>query len=171
MSIVLLVGAVVQLYLGAQLRHTLPDTRPVGFLGMVHLHLTMAGLLTVWIVAMSGLVRTAAYRSASGLRGPANALLFLVFFQLALGLGTWIVNYALPWSDWSPILARYAISAKGYWESLVVTGHQATGSLLIALAVWMVCRTARRQVPLEEIRQSYRMAAGSQAEEILRKSV
>jgi len=61
-----------------------------------------------------------------------------------------MVNYALPWSETMPILARYVISAKGYWESMLVTAHQATGSLLIALSTWLICRVGRRQSGLAQ---------------------
>ncbi len=159
LSWVLLVSSLVQLYLGAQLRHALPDTSPTAFMAMVHLHLTVAGLLTVLILVLAVLVRRAPYRDQPPLRTPANALLALLALQLCLGIGTWVVNYALPWSDWSPVLARYVIQAKGYWESLVVTGHQATGSLLIAMSVWMVCRIGRRQAQLVGNSQSFTMTS------------
>jgi heme a synthase len=130
---------------------------------MVHLHLTMAVILAVLILVLGFLVRRPGYRSVSGLRGPANALLLVLTVQLCLGFGTWIANYALPWADWLPALSRYVIQAKGYWESLIVTAHQATGSLLIALSVWMVCRTARRQVQLVRKSQSFTMERPSRA--------
>jgi cytochrome c oxidase assembly protein subunit 15 len=151
----LLVFAVVQLVLGAQLRHALPDLPPTGFMSLVHLHLTMAGLLTLVILALAWWVRRLPYRLHQPLRGPANALLGVLFLQLGLGIATWVVNYALPWTEVSPSLARYAIQAKGYWESLIVTGHQATGSLMIAMSVWMVCRVARRQAQLVANSHSY----------------
>jgi hypothetical protein len=52
-------------------------------------------------------------------------------------------------------LAQYAIQAKGFWESMVVTAHQATGSLIIAMSVWMVCRVSRRQASLVVNPQSF----------------
>jgi cytochrome c oxidase assembly protein subunit 15 len=155
LSIALLIASVVQLVLGAQLRHTLADTLPGTFMGMVHLHLTAAGLLVFLVVCGAILVRRLPYRFHAELRPPANALLAVLILQLLLGVGTWIVNYALPWSELSPTLARYVIQAKGYWESLVVTAHQATGSLVIALAVWQVCRIGRRQAQLVGNSQSF----------------
>jgi cytochrome c oxidase assembly protein subunit 15 len=145
LSWVLLASTVTQLALGAQLRHALPATTPTGFMSMVHLHLTFAGVVTLVILTVGFLVRRYPYASESRLRTPANALLGLLILQLFLGFGTWMANYALPWSETMPSLARYVISAKGYWESMLVTAHQATGSLLIAFSVWLICRVGRRQ--------------------------
>jgi cytochrome c oxidase assembly protein subunit 15 len=148
LSTALLLGTILQLYLGAQLRHTLPSTSPVGFLSMVHLHLTVALLLALLILLIAFVVRRRAYSAAREIRTPANVLLLLLFVQLTLGLATWVANYALPWSELTAWLSQYVISAKGYWESFLVTGHQATGSLMIAAAVWLVCRVWRRQAKL-----------------------
>jgi heme a synthase len=147
-SMLLLILAIVQLYLGAQLRHALPTTTPTGFMSMVHLHLTVAGILTLLIAAIGLLVRSRAYATAPEIRLPANALCLLLLVQLSLGVATWVANYALPWSELTTWLARYVIEAKGYWESMIVTGHQATGALMIAASVWLVCRVWRRQAQL-----------------------
>jgi cytochrome c oxidase assembly protein subunit 15 len=117
-------------------------------MSMVHLHLTFAGIVTLVILGVYFLVRTYPYASEPGLRAPANVLVGLLILQLTLGIGTWMVNYALPWSETMPSLARYVISAKGYWESMLVTAHQATGSLLIAFSTWLICRVGRRQIAL-----------------------
>jgi len=47
------------------------------------------------------------------------------------------------------------ISAKGYWESMLVTAHQATGSLLIAFSTWLICRVGRRQMSLATTPESF----------------
>ena len=152
LSLVLFGSTVTQLVLGAQLRHALPSTSPVGFMSMVHLHLTFAGVVTIAILAVALMVRKSPYGQEPRLRGPANALLGLLILQLVLGIGTWMANYALPWSETTGALARYVIVAKGYWESMLVTAHQATGSLLIASSMWLICRVARRQFSLVENR-------------------
>lgn len=129
--------AYLQLTIGAQLRHILPWASPKFFLMMVHLHLTFAGLVLVsaLTVAAFGLREPNRY-----LRHPAVMLVGLVAVQILLGFGTWIANYALPWSDLSPELSAYIISAKGYWESMIVTAHQATGSLIIAVSILIATR-------------------------------
>lgn len=155
LSWVLLAATVTQLILGAQLRHALPSTTPVGFMSMVHLHLTFAGVVTIVILAVWFLVRRHPYYAEQSLKVPANALALLLLVQLGLGIGTWMVNYALPWSETSASLARYVISAKGYWESMLVTAHQATGSLLIAFSTWLICRVGRRQMSLATTPESF----------------
>lgn len=162
LAVTLVGAAIFQLILGAQLRHALPDLQPAGFMSLVHLHLTVAGILTCLILALAWWVRREPYRSQRALRAPANALLLVLVLQLLLGFGTWIVNYAFPWADIHPSLARYAIQAKGYWESLIVTAHQATGSLVIAMTVWMACRVVRRQARLAETQESSTMARSSE---------
>lgn len=155
LSIAILATSIVQLILGAQLRHALPDLKPSSFMSLVHLHLTFAGLLVCLILALAWKVRTRPYANHRSLRSPSNFLLLVLVLQVALGIGTWLVNYALPWSDLHPVLAQYAIQAKGFWESMVVTAHQATGSLIIAMSVWMVCRVSRRQASLVVNPQSF----------------
>jgi cytochrome c oxidase assembly protein subunit 15 len=145
LSWVLLGATVTQLALGAQLRHALPNTSPVGFMSIVHLHLTFAGVVTLAVLSVWYLVRHPEYRIEPRLMPVVILLSGLLATQLALGIGTWIVNYALPWSETLPSLSRYAIAAKGYFESMIVTAHQATGSLLIAGSTWLLCRVGRRQ--------------------------
>lgn len=161
LAILVLGSAVLQLILGAQLRHALPNLEPAGFMSLVHLHFTMAVTLVCLILVLAWWVRREAYRADRALRSPANSLLLVLFLQFGLGIATWVVNYALPWSDLHPSLARYAIQAKGYWESLIVTGHQATGSLIIAMSVWMVCRVWRRQARLVRNSQSFTISNAS----------
>jgi cytochrome c oxidase assembly protein subunit 15 len=67
----------------------------------------------------------------------------VVMIQISLGIATWIVNYSLPWQELSEWLSAYTISAKGYWESLIVTAHMATGSLIISLATVTALRAWR----------------------------
>ncbi len=130
---VLTVTSYCQLIVGAQLRHTTGAVSPNEFKGFVHLHLGLAAL--VFLVA---LVLTLSVVAASGtpkqVRRVSLLLAIVVLCQIGLGIGTWLVNYALPWAELNATLAAYTIAAKGYWESMVVTAHQATGSLIISLA-------------------------------------
>jgi cytochrome c oxidase assembly protein subunit 15 len=72
----------------------------------------------------------------------------IVLCQITLGIATWIVNYALPWPEINAELAAYTISAKGFWESLIVTAHMATGSLIISLATVTALRAWRSRAPM-----------------------
>ncbi len=120
-----------QLTVGAQLRHVTASASPSMFGGFVHLHLTLAGLIVLLVIVLWGSTSKIA---APPTRRSALGLVLLVILQVALGIGTWLVNYALPWPELNEWLARYTIQAKGYGESMVVTAHVATGSLIICFS-------------------------------------
>jgi heme a synthase len=143
-AICLVLLSVMQLFVGAHLRHSLPTWLPTFFMSLVHTHLLMATLILFAIFGVAYLVRRPANRGYTELRSPSNALLAIVAFQIILGFATWIANYATPWIELTPWLARYTVQGKGYWESMIVTGHQATGSLLIVCSLWLACRSYRR---------------------------
>lgn len=144
-AVVLTVVSVIQLYLGAQLRHVLPTATPTFFMSIVHLHLTFAAMLTAMILGVAIVARTEKYRKFSGIAVPSALLVFLLSLQIGLGFGTWIANYAWPWVEANQWLAQYTIAAKGYWESWIVTGHQATGSLIIVTSLVFTMRLWRLQ--------------------------
>lgn len=141
--------SIVQLFVGAHLRHAQPTWLPPFFTSIVHTHLLMATLITLSIFGIFVLVRADHNRRVLELRPPANMLLFIVVAQVALGLATWIANYATPWVELTPWLSKYIVQGKGFWESMIVTGHQATGSLLIVFSLWMACRAATRTNKVE----------------------
>jgi heme a synthase len=132
-----------QLFVGAHLRHSLPTWLPVFFMSLVHTHLLLATLILVAVLGSAVYVRLGSNRAFRELRTPSNALLAIVFVQIVLGFATWIANYATPWVELTPWLARYTVQGKGFWESMIVTGHQATGSLLIVCSLWLTCRAYR----------------------------
>jgi len=149
LAIGLTVSAVTQLILGAQLRHVQPWTKPTSFVTLVHLHLTFAAIVTLFVLGVAAASRSRSNRQLLGIGWPIFALLVLLVVQIGLGVGTWIANYALPWIEVHPELARYTIATKGYWESWIVTGHQATGSLIIATALVLTLRVWRRSSRIE----------------------
>ena len=53
---------------------------------------------------------------------------------------------ALPWPELNAFFANYTIAGRGFWESMIINGHQATGSLLIVFSLWLLCRVERRCV-------------------------
>ncbi|MEM7476233.1 MAG: COX15/CtaA family protein [Planctomycetota bacterium] len=136
------VASYCQLIVGAQLRHTTGMVSPGVFKGFVYLHLGLAAL--VFVIAIC-LALAVSFRRQTPLKvGRVSQLLALVVFvQIGLGIGTWVVNYALPWPEMNETLASYTISAKGYWESMTVTAHMATGSLIISLATVATLRAWR----------------------------
>jgi cytochrome c oxidase assembly protein subunit 15 len=143
-AILLLVLSVSQLFVGAHLRHSLPTWLPLFFMSLVHTHLLMATLILISVLYVAVLVRNSANSSNRELLTPSNALVAIVILQILLGFATWVANYATPWVELTPWLAKYTVQGKGFWESMIITGHQATGSLLIVCSLWLVCRSFRR---------------------------
>ena len=75
---------------------------------------------------------------------PGGALIGLVAVQILLGTGTWVVNYGWPaFLQWFPGASGFLIQAKGFTESIIVTAHVATGSLILAVATLTLLRMAR----------------------------
>jgi cytochrome c oxidase assembly protein subunit 15 len=138
----LLTASYGQLIMGAQLRHVTAAISHTSFMGYVHIHLTLAALVALLALTLATILTFSGQMSGQ-VRRPAQLLAGLVVVQIGLGFGTWIVNYALPWSEMNEALAAYTIQAKGYWESLIVTAHMATGSLIISLATLVTLRSWR----------------------------
>ena len=129
-----------QLVLGAQLRHISVTATPGVFRTFLVFHLAVAGLLLVMAILLAGR-SWLQFRAFPKLCWLATGLLAAIACQLALGSGTWLVNYAWPWPSVAPAwLAAYTIVAHGQLQSLVTTGHVALGSLIVgtsvALALW-----------------------------------
>jgi cytochrome c oxidase assembly protein subunit 15 len=137
----LLILAYCQVIAGAQLRHVTGSTSPGGFMGLVHIHLTLAGL--VLLLGLVVVILSAKSSLIGGVRLPARLILLVILLQISLGLGTWLVNYAIPWQEMSERLANYVIQSKGYWESIIVTAHVATGALLLSLTTVLTLRAWR----------------------------
>ncbi len=130
-----------QLILGAQLRHVQPTMRPDGFALIVVVHLITAALL--WLVTVISFWRMRRCGDLTLYR-PAAALIGLVLLQIALGAGTWVVNYGWPtFLQGFPGSVGFLIRAKGFWDSIVVTSHVATGSLILAVSTMIWVRSMR----------------------------
>ena len=121
-----------QIVLGAILRHIPIAAEPTTFALAVKFHLFLAAVLSLHIVLLVYLVLRRA-RSIRPLAGLAVTLAGLLFLQLALGAGTWIVKYAIPtWAaGWLPPMTT-AIQDGGAMQTHVITAHVAVGSLLLA---------------------------------------
>lgn len=140
----LLILTYFQLVIGAQIRHALPNWRPTLFLSFVHTHLLFATLITMFILIIAAIVLLTKYRKTTDFTAPTLSLLGCVLIQVMLGLGTWVATFALPWQEWNKFFATYTIAGRGFAESMIVNGHQATGSLLIVCSLWLLCRVERR---------------------------
>lgn len=135
-----------QVILGARVRHVLPDAAPSEFTTTVAQHVSIACLL--WILSLVGFYR---FRRCGDLTlsQPILALLVSVTLQIALGVGTWVVNYGWPgilgakFIQSIPGATGYLIRAKGFWDSIIVTAHVAVGSLILAVSVMVLLRLLR----------------------------
>jgi cytochrome c oxidase assembly protein subunit 15 len=130
-----------QLILGARLRHALPDLAPSQFTITVALHLITAAALLICLLWLWWSAR----RSGDAfLIRPAALLIGLVGVQIALGVGTWVVNYGFPqFLLWLPGAPGFLLRSKGFAESIIVTGHVATGSLILGVATLQLVRCLR----------------------------
>jgi cytochrome c oxidase assembly protein subunit 15 len=144
LTIVMTALVYTQLVLGAVLRHVSTTASPDFFRLAVYGHLIFAGAVTIQV----GVVSWLAMRVATGhraLRWPAMVMVALLACQLVLGCANWVVNYY--WPNWVPdfdIVRRYTlIEAKGWWQTTIATAHAATGSLLLAMSVWLMVRGLR----------------------------
>jgi cytochrome c oxidase assembly protein subunit 15 len=130
-----------QIVLGAQLRHLLPDGRPFWFPLWVWLHVLNASLVLAGILWLRhGVIR----RSAGFplVRRRVNWLLILFLLQLLLGTGTWLVHYGIP--VWFAEYVRpvdYTVVTLGRLQGLTTTLHVAMGSLSLvtslSLSLWL----------------------------------
>lgn len=142
--------AVVQLLLGAVLRHVPLSAPPQVFRAALVLHLLVAGLLAAQVV----LVLWSA-RSASGLRLPAAFLAMCIAVQLALGLATYVAKYSWPgWFSDYQFAAAYVIQEKSLAQSLVTTAHIAVGSLILFASVVLATRSTRLVFGLRHLDRS-----------------
>lgn len=130
-----------QLVLGAMLRHVQPTTTAGNFAMTIALHVLTALLL--WL--LSGGVWLWLRRCGDlTLSRPGAALVGLLALQILLGVGTWVVNYGWPSIlAWLPGSSGFLLTAKGFVDSIIVTAHVATGSLILALTTLLLVRLWR----------------------------
>jgi cytochrome c oxidase assembly protein subunit 15 len=141
-----------QIGLGAWLRHMPVDATHNWFSLAAALHVAVACLIiagTWTLAALARFDRTSVERSAS-LAG------LLVFVQVTLGLMTWYSRYRMPallesWPLGDLSQPNSAIVADGMWQTNIVTAHQATGSLLLALLVIVSVNAFRSRAVADKI--------------------
>ena len=143
----LAVSSLLQLIIGASLRHVDTSLAPAKFMGLAHLHLTMATILVLGILIAFGVSLASRRWRAAGAYRLATLLFGLILLQVALGFSTWFVNYALPWSADNAVLAAHVNELKGFWESMIVTGHQAVGSLILVSCFVFAIRVGSWRLP------------------------
>lgn len=130
-----------QLVLGAQLRHAQPDLAPGRFTMIVAIHVMTAFLL--WVLT-AWVWRRSRRCGDLTLSRPAVSLIGLVGIQILLGVGTWVVNYGFPsFLEWVPGGTGFLLRSKGFADSIIVTAHVATGSLILGVATFALVRLFR----------------------------
>ena len=140
-ALTLLVLSYLQLVLGAQLRHAQPSGSPRHFTGIVGIHVMNAFLL--WFLCFWAWLKL---RRCGDLTLSRSGLLLigLVALQIGLGIGTWVVKYGWPsMLQFVPGSAEFVVRAKGFSDALIVTAHVAIGSLILAVATYLLTRVLR----------------------------
>jgi cytochrome c oxidase assembly protein subunit 15 len=131
--------AYLQLVLGAIVRHMPVYAPPSTFKAAVHFHLFMAAVLTVHVVLLVG----ACLRAGFMKRG-AWFLAALIVAQLALGFGTWVVNFGYPqWVGQLVTTPDFVIRSHSLPQVLITTAHVALGSLIIVTSLVATLRARR----------------------------
>ncbi|HWB11026.1 MAG TPA: COX15/CtaA family protein [Pirellulales bacterium] len=135
--------AYVQLVLGSQLRHVQVTADATLFRVAVWFHLVVAVALAGHVIGVWARSRREASRNA-WLTRPAHLLAVLVGLQIALGCGTWIVNYGWPsWLGDYSWAASYVVRRESFLQATTTTAHVATGSLILAVSVILALRSWR----------------------------
>jgi heme a synthase len=138
--------AFTQLVLGAVVRHLPLSASPSVFRAALVLHLALAGALSLQVIVASWKTWSNR-RSASGLAWPSLILPLLLAGQIGLGVATYVVKYSWPaWFAELPFAAGYVVQEKSLLQSLTITAHVATGSLILFVAVLLATRVTRLSV-------------------------
>jgi len=135
--------AYLQIVLGSNLRHIPPAADHGIFGAALVFHLMVAAVIAVQVAILAVSVwRT---RPGLSLTLPASILAALLAVQLMFGVATWIWKYGIPFEfmqDWQPF-AGWVNTAGSMSESLIITAHVATGSLILVTALLISLRSVR----------------------------
>lgn len=159
LALVTAVLVYLQVMLGAVVRHVPVAAEPTVFAIAVKFHLALAAVLLLHVVFLVWSIMRLTPR-VSLLTGLAWLLSCLLTAQIALGAGTWIVKYSVPYwaSGWVPP-GGFTIQADGMLQTHVVTAHTALGSLLLATSVAIALYAVRLlAAPVASTRSSARPA-------------
>jgi len=155
--------AYLQVVLGAQLRHVQPTASPGGFKHLVYTHIATAFLVLSLATLAAWKLRSKAIMNSrqSGANGekaeenqngcgdltlsrPALLLVLFVCSQITLGLATWVARYGMPrFAQANPSMASYLVKSQAFAESLIITGHVATGALVLVTSAFLLLRLVR----------------------------
>jgi cytochrome c oxidase assembly protein subunit 15 len=156
-AVLLVLLSYLQVVLGAMLRHVQPTAAPTGFSHLVTTHVVTALIVLGLAAGMAYRIFRRRSRGGCGdlaLLRPAGLLVTLVATQIALGLATWVSRYGIPaFAQVSPWTASYLVKNQAFFESLVITGHVATGALVLVTSTFLLLRLGRVRRTLLGLRQ------------------
>ena len=154
--------AYAQLLVGANLRHLSLTAAPDAGRALAWFHVGLAAVLVSHAVLLAIAAGKAGVPAL--VRRPTWLLMTLLAVQPVLGGMTWVFNYGWPlWTERFGWSAAHTIHAQGLFESLIVTAHQATGSLIVAAALVVSLRAWRWLAPISSTSVASRSASGATA--------
>jgi cytochrome c oxidase assembly protein subunit 15 len=134
-----------QLILGASIRHIPVTTTPQTYSVLVIFHIGMALAVTGHIVMLCLAIRCTKNLPKS-IRSGAKQMGILIFVQLLMGIGTWVLKFGWPAGlGNNKYLADHLVVTQGWFQSHVVTGHVAMGSVILVMAAVLTTRLLRLQ--------------------------
>ncbi|MBL8891903.1 MAG: hypothetical protein JNL67_18145 [Planctomycetaceae bacterium] len=142
MTLVVLGLAYLQLVLGASMRHVPESADPSYFRVLVWFHIAGAVCTAISTAALCLTPRCL----VPGVNAPRWLLAGLVGLQIGLGLGTWVLKYGFP--DWFAeygFAQSHRIVSNDFYQVQVVTAHVAIGSLILAVATFLLVRLWRAE--------------------------
>lgn len=152
----------VQIVLGAQIRHLLPQASLAWFQLGVWAHVLNAFAVAA-VVALAAVAVRGQPDASGRLRRRLGWLIAAIGLQLLLGVLTWVTRYGWPaWAADYVTALNYTVTTGGYVQGLTVSAHVAVGSLAlvagVSLALW-----SRRLVRVPPRRSAERTADGRSA--------
>lgn len=121
----------VQMIAGAVVRHMLVTATPQSFRSAVVVHMVLAGVVLLAALEVAWAATRRHQQATVRIAGVAVA--GVVLLQISLGVATWLLKYGTPvWAEGILGAPKSALIADGWWQTHLITAHQATGSLLLA---------------------------------------
>jgi hypothetical protein len=136
-------GLYIEIVLGAQFRHPLPDVAPVLSYILVWTKVNIAAFLIAGMLYF--LVHVLRHSSTSPLLVRRVKLLAILYcLQLVLAGGTWISNFGWPkWFTDNIAAINYTVVQNGRLQIWLTTAHAAVGSLCFAASLSVAMWTYR----------------------------
>ena len=133
-----------QLVIGAFLRHIDEAAPPETYKWLIVAHISVAILIAFGTFMQWVITRQSIFRGV-GVRASANILMLLIFTQISLGVGTWIVKFGWPsWFRQCNFAAHFIVPEKSLLQMNLVTAHVVVGSLILAFWTVHALRCNRR---------------------------